>query len=140
MDVAATLAITEAFICDCPVKDRIHLREGDFLKDPLGAHLDAVLLSDVMYGEPEAKIILQNAWNSLAADGLLIVRGYYASPGGWGPLFGALFAVKLLVDDPRRKTMSIPDVERNVRQAGFAVVDRDRLSEHSYFLVGKKCA
>ena len=138
LDVADTLAVTQEFISACPVKNRIHLREGDFLKDPLGENLDAVLLSDVMYGESGAKMLLSNAWNSLSQNGLLIIRGYYAGPGGSGSLFGALFAVKLLVDDPHRKTLSILDLERNVRQAGFEVVHRDPLTERSYLLVGKK--
>ena len=48
------------------------------MKDPLGKNVDAVLLSDVIYGDSDAKILLQNAWDSLGRNGRLIVRGYYA--------------------------------------------------------------
>ena len=104
----------------------------------LGRNLDAVLLSDVMYGEAGAKDLLRNAWNSLSDNGLLIVRGYYADPGHSGPLFGALFAVKLLVDDPHQKNMSISDVADNVTAAGFTIQKTAPLTERSYVLVARK--
>ena len=138
LDLKDTLAITRKIIADSPCRDRIHLKAGDFFKDPLGNNLDAVLLSDVMYGEAGAKDLLRNAWNSLSDNGLLIVRGYYADPGHSGPLFGALFAVKLLVDDPHQKNMSISDVADNVTAAGFTIQKTAPLTERSYVLVARK--
>ena len=123
-----------------PARDRIRLREADFFNDPIGDDLDIVLLSDVMYGMSEAKVILQNAWNSLAENGMLVIRGYYSDTGGAGPLFGALFAVKMLVDDPQRKILHISDLEQMVIQTGFEIVQRAPLTERSYILLGKKPA
>jgi len=108
------------------------------LKDPLGDNVDAVLLSDVMYRESDAIIILKNAWQSLGQNGLIIVRGYYADPERSGPLFGALFAVKLMVDDPQRKIMSISNLKYIVKEAGFEIIKTSSLTEHSFALIGKK--
>lgn len=138
LDLKDTLAVTRKIIADSPCRNRIHLKEGDFFKDPLGRNLDAVLLSDVMYGAAGAKDILRNAWNSLSDNGLLIVRGYYADPEHSGPLFGALFAVKLLVDDPHQKNMSISDLAGNVTEAGFSIQKMVPLTERSYVLVARK--
>jgi hypothetical protein len=138
LDVKDTLAVTAELIANCQEAKRIFLKEGNFLKDPLGDNLDVVLLSDVMYGDSEAKIILLNAWNSLTQNGVLIVRGYYSDPERSGPLFGALFAVKQLVDNPERKIMSISNLENNVREAGFEIVRIAPLTEHSFVLIGKK--
>ena len=100
--------------------------------------MDAVLLSDVMSGDADAKILLQNAWNSLTHNGTLIVRGYYADPERSSPLFGALFAVKQLVDDPQGKIMTLSMLERNVREIGFEIIRVEPLTEHSFVLIGKK--
>jgi SAM-dependent methyltransferase len=138
LDVKETLAVTRELIAERREKKQITLREGDFLNDPLGENLDAVLLSDVMYGDFDAKILLKNAWDSLARNGVLIVRGYYADLERSGPLFGALFAVKLMVDDPQRKIMTISMLEKNVKEIGFEIIKVKPLTEYSFILICKK--
>ena len=138
LDVEETLAVTRELIADRQEKKRITLQEGNFFKDPLGDNLDAVLLSDVMYGDHDAKILLKKAWDSLARNGVLIVRGYYADVKRSGPLFGALFAVKLMVDDPQRKIMTISILEKNVREIGFKISKVTPLTEYSFVLIGEK--
>ncbi|MDH3723379.1 MAG: methyltransferase [Desulfobacteraceae bacterium] len=138
LDVKETLAVTRELIADRQEKKRITLQEGNFFKDPLGDNLDAVLLSDVMYGDHDAKILLKKAWDSLARNGVLIVRGYYADVERSGPLFGALFAVKLMVDDPQRKIMTISILEKNVREIGFKISKVTPLTEYSFVLIGEK--
>ncbi len=138
LDVKDTLEVTRELIKNHKEKNQIILKEGDFMKDPLGQNIDAVLLSDVIYGHFDAKILLQNAWNSLAADGTLIVRGYYADPKKSGPLFGTLFAVKQMVDDPQRKIMTITMLESNVKDIGFANIKATPLTEYSFIITCKK--
>jgi len=138
LDVKDTLAVTKEMIADRQEKRRIELREGDFLKDSLGDNVDVVLLSDVIYEESRARIVLRNAWDSLIQNGVLIIRGYYADPEKSRPLFGALFAVKELVDNAQRKIMTISMLEKNVREIGFRTIRVTPLTEHSFVLVGKK--
>jgi len=104
----------------------------------LGDNADVVLLSDVIYEGSTAQIVLKNAWDSLAKNGVLIIRGYYADPEKSRPLFGALFAVKQLVDDPQRKTMTISILEKNVRKIGFKIRKIAFLTEYSFVLIGEK--
>jgi len=138
LELKDTLAVTKEMIADRPEKERIDLREGDFLKDSLGDNVDAVLLSDVIYEESTARIVLRNAWDSLTQNGLLIVRGYYADPEKSRPLFGALFAVKELVGNAQREIMTISMLEKHVREIGFEIIKVRPLTEHSFVLVGKK--
>ncbi|MCP3940590.1 MAG: hypothetical protein GY710_03800 [Desulfobacteraceae bacterium] len=138
LDVKDTLEVTRELIENHKERNQIILKEGDFMKDPLGKNVDAVLLSDVIYGHSEAKILLQNAWDSLVVNGVLIVRGYYANPKKSGPLFGALFAVKQMVDDPQRKIMTLSMLKRNVKDVGFENVKATPLTEYSFILTCKK--
>lgn len=138
LDVKDTLAVTEEMIADREERKRIDLREGDFLTDTLGDNVDVVLLSDVIYEDSTAKIVLRNAWNSLAENGALIIRGYYADPEKSRSLFGALFAVKELVNDAQRRIMTISMLEKNVREIGFDIIKVTPLTEYSFVLVGKK--
>lgn len=138
LDVKETLEVTKELIENHKEKKQIILKEGDFMKDPLGKNVDAVLLSDVIYGHSDAKILLQNAWNSLGVNGVLVVRGYYANPKKPGPLFGALFAVKQMVDAPQRKIMTISMLESNVKDIGFKNIKATPLTEYSFILTCKK--
>lgn len=138
LDVKDTLSVTKEIIADRQEKGRIVLREGNFLKDSLGDNADVVLLSDVIYEGSTAQIVLKNAWDSLAENGVLIIRGYYADPEKSRPLFGALFAVKQLVDDAQRETMTISILEKNVRKIGFKIRKVAPLTEYSFVLIGEK--
>jgi len=137
-DVGETLAVTKEMIADRQEKRQIDLHEGNFLEDPLGDNVDVVLLSDVIYEDLTAKIVLKNAWDSLTQNGVLIIRGYYADPEKSRPLFGALFAVKLLVDNGQRKIMTISKLEKNVREIGFKISKVTPLTEYSFVLIGEK--
>jgi predicted nicotinamide N-methyase len=137
-DVKDTLKVTKEMIADRPEKRRIDLQEGNFLEDPLGDNVDVVLLSDVIYEDLTAKIVLKNAWDSLTQNGMLIVRGYYADPEKSRPLFGALFAVKLLVDNAQRKIMTISKLEKAVKEIGFKIRKVTPLTEYSFVITGEK--
>ncbi len=97
-----------------------------------------MLLSDVIYAATQAKAVLVNAWKSLARDGLVIIRGYYADPDGSRPLMGALFAVKQVVDDAREKMMTCATLKASVTAVGFEIVKAAPLTEFSFVLVGRK--
>ncbi len=138
LDVRETLAVTKEMIADRQEKRQIDLHEGNFLEDPLGDNVDVVLLSDVIYEDLTAKIVLKNAWDSLTQKGMLIVRGYYADPEKSRPLFGALFAVKLLVDNAQRKIMTISKLEKTVKEIGFKIRKVTPLTEYSFVIIGEK--
>lgn len=138
LDVKETLDVTREMLSNQPERSRIDLREGDFLKDSLGENLDIVLLSDVIYEETEAMTVLQNSWDSLIQNGILIIRGYYADQIKSGPLFGALFTVKHLVDNAERKIMTKSMLEENIKTIGFTIIEARPLTEHSFVLVCRK--
>ena len=138
MDTKDTLLVTEEMIADRKEKNRIDLQEGDFLKGRFSDNVDVILLSDVIYEKSKAKIVLQNSWDSLAKNGLLIIRGYYADPEKTRPLFGALFAVKHLVDNAQRNIMTKSMLEENIKDIGFTIIEARALTEHSFVLIGRK--
>jgi hypothetical protein len=138
LDVKDALTVAEEMIANQPEKSRITLREGDFIKDPLGKNVDVVLLSDVVYEESIVRMVLQNSWESLAHNGLLVVRGYYADPEKTNPVFGALFAVKALLDEPDLETVTISKLTEVTGKIGFKIIKSDPLTERSFVLLGRK--
>jgi len=138
LDVNETLEVTKEMIAGHKEKERITLRETDIMRDSFGTNIDVVLLSDVIYDESIAIPILKNAWNCLRQNGLLIIRGYYSDPEKSRPLFGALFVLKQLVDDPDQKIMTISSLEKNVSDIGFTISRVSPLTERSTVLIARK--
>lgn len=138
IDVKEALSITKEMIGKYKDHERITLREGDFLNESFGENVDLVLLSDVIYEISEARLVLQSAWNCLRRNGTLIIRGYYSDPENTGPLFGALFSVKLLVGNPRGTILTIKMLEKSIRDAGFKTYKISPLTEYSFIIIGEK--
>jgi len=85
-DVRETLAVTKEMIADRQEKRQIDLQEGNFLEDPLGNNVDVVLLSDVIYEDLMAKIVLKNAWDSLTMPTLKnqgLCLAHYSRLNSW---------------------------------------------------------
>ena len=136
LDVEEVLETTRQIIRDNGLQERIETRESDITKDSYGENLDAVLLSDVLYQDrATCMTIFQSAYQALAEGGKLVVRGYFADPGGLQPLSGALFALQMQLDDPGREVISIPLLDECIRQTGFRNVRAFALTEQSSCLM-----
>jgi len=138
LDKSETLAITKEMISNHKESERIELRESDITKESFGEKIDVVLLSDVIYDESEAELILTNAWNCLVNNGTLIVRGYYSDPANSKPLFGALFALNQLVFDPGRRIVTINSLREKINDIGFNITKISPLTELSFIIIAKK--
>lgn len=140
LDSHETLSITEEFVLKHEESERIELRGCDITKDELGDNIDAVLLSDVAYGEAEAEKILQNVWKCLREKGQLIVRGYYYDPQKSDPLFGALFMINQLVIDPDREIVTFPSLKTLIEKTGYIITKASPLTERSFLIMATKAS
>jgi hypothetical protein len=138
LDKSETLVITEEMISNHKESERIKLRESDITKETFGEKIDVVLLSDVIYDESEAELILRNAWNCLVNNGILIVRGYYSDPENSNPLFGTLFVLNQLVFNPSRKIVTITSLHKKINDIGFNITKTSPLTECSFIIIAKK--
>lgn len=138
LDSKETLIITKEIISSYKEKGRITLREADITKESYGENIDVVLLSDVIYDELTADLVLRNAWESLHQNGILLIRGYYSDPEKTDSLFGALFVLNQIVFDPNRKVLTISSLEKMVSKNGFSILKRSPLTEQSFILISEK--
>jgi SAM-dependent methyltransferase len=119
--------------------DRIELRPADMTSDPYGQDLDAVLLSDVLYqNKATCLTILRSAYDALADGGRLVIRGYYCAPGGSESAFGALFALKLQLENPDREPISVATLSDWLGQTGFRKIHAFALTPRSTCLIATR--
>ena len=138
LDKKATLAVTREYVGHQQEFERITLQEGDYTVDDFGTANDVVLMSDVIYSEEETVIMLKKAWDSLRADGLLVIRGYYSHPGKSTPLFGALFVLNDLLFDPDSKILTVSSLTERIVETGFTIIKSCPLTERSTLVVARK--
>jgi N,N-dimethyltransferase len=107
LDRAEVLETTRKIVATFDLQDRIHLRAADITAEDFGEDLDAVLLSDVIYGrEPDCMSILKSAYKALAKGGTLVIRGYYPDMENPGSPFGSLFTLAQVISDPQRPVIT----------------------------------
>jgi 2-polyprenyl-3-methyl-5-hydroxy-6-metoxy-1,4-benzoquinol methylase len=139
LDTGEVLETTRQMIEKNNLQHRINTREADILVDSYGNQSDVVLLSDVLYQEESSCLaILKNAYNSLAPGGTLLVRGYFSDPGGANPVFGSLFNLAQLLEDPNRHIISVSLISQWVEQAGFRNLNAFPLTEKSTCITALK--
>jgi SAM-dependent methyltransferase len=107
LDRAEVLETTRKVVETVDLQDRIQFRAADITTDDFGKGLDAVLLSDVIYGrEPICLAILESAHRALAPGGTLIIRGYYPDFENPTSPFGSLFTLAQVISDPQRPVIT----------------------------------
>jgi SAM-dependent methyltransferase len=139
LDKQEVLAITDRFIQKSSLQNRISIRAADILEDEFGTDVDVVLLSDVLYQDQSTCIqILKSAYDALAPDGLLIIRGYFTDPEGSQPVFGSFFALGRLLFDANRDIISIPQLHSWIDSVGFKITASQALTERSTCIQARK--
>jgi SAM-dependent methyltransferase len=141
LDKKEVLETTKKIIEKSNLQHRIKTREADITKDTYGEQMDVVLLSDVLYQEDSlCQAILRSAYDALAPDGTLLVRGYYVNVdenGSHSP-FGSVFNLHQLIGDPKRKIISVSLLSQWIEKIGFKLIKTFPLTERSHCLIAKR--
>lgn len=139
LDRKEVLETTKRIIKQYELEDRVETQAADIEKDDYGQNLDVVLLSDVLYQEKKTCLgILQSAQKALVPGGRLIIRGYYPDPEGTNPVFGALFTLARLSDNPNRAIITVSLLIEWLKETGFINIESFPISGRSTCLTVKK--
>jgi SAM-dependent methyltransferase len=139
IDREEVLRTTASLVAASGLADRIGMRAGDMTACEFGDDVDAVLLSDSLYHDPDAASrILRAAHAALSPAGIAILRGYYPDPGASESPFGAVFRLNLLLFDPDRRPPTAEEISGLLAGAGFRDIRRFALTERSTCFLGTK--
>jgi 3-hydroxy-5-methyl-1-naphthoate 3-O-methyltransferase len=138
LDVAEVLPLTQEFIRQAGLEDRVSTRAGDMLTAELGTGYDLVLLSAIchMFSPEENQQLFGRACRALAPKGRLVIQDFILEADKTSPRFAALFSLNMLVGTRAGSDYSEPEYTDWLRRAGFAEVQRIRLPGPSGLMVG----
>ena len=105
------------------LSDRVHLRPGNFLRDPLPGGADVMSLIRVLHDHDDGAVtmILRKARSSLGPGGVLLVAEPMSDTPGALPAGDAYFGFYLAAMG-RGRPRSASELSGMIRQAGFARV------------------
>ena len=128
VETASVVALTQEYVRNARLSDRISIRIGDMLTDSLGEGFDLVLVSAIchMFSCEENRQLLHKVFNALAPGGQIVVQDFILEPDKTAPRAAALFALNMLVGTAAGSSYSEPEYTSWLRDAGFADVRRVR--------------
>jgi len=140
LDLPDVIPLTQAYIRQAGLADRIHTRVGDMLSDPLGHGFDLVLLSAIchMFSAEENSALFRRAHPALAAGGRLLLQDFILEPEKTAPRFAALFSLNMLVGTRAGSSYSEPEYTAWLKAAGFGEVRRIRLPGPAGMLIATR--
>jgi len=126
LDLPPVIRLATRYIREAGMEDRIRLRPGDFLVDPLGSGFDLVLLSYVMHLNPvEAnRRLLERVFAALEPGGRVVINDYVLEAGKTLPRVAVLYALNMLVTSPGGGVYSLAEHREMLEAAGFEDVRR----------------
>ena len=120
-DLPATLQITEKFVRDTGMRDRINLVAGDYRTDKIPGTYDLVFLSNIIHGEgdEENNRLISKLYGCLTPGGRIVIKDHILDDSRTQPTSGAVFALTMLLTTERGKCYSYLEVKAWLSTAGF---------------------
>jgi hypothetical protein len=141
-DLPGTLAVTEKYVRQAGLTDRIRLIPGDYRRDALPAGQDLVLFSNIIHaeGEQENVRLMRKAYACLRSRGRIVIKDHHLDSSLCHPPVGAIFSLLMLLTTARGRCYSFDEVRSWLRDAGFANIEQIDLPPPltSSLIVGEK--
>ena len=120
-DHAAVIKLAEEYIAAAGLTGSIRTVRGDMLTDDIGNGYDLVWLSNVVHamGPGEIRGLCGKIHDALAPGGRLLLRDFVLDDDKASPVFGAVFALNMLVNTPAGNCYSRAEYREWLVAAGF---------------------
>lgn len=123
-DLPGTLKITERYILEAGMADRIRLIAGDYRKDPIPGSYDLIFLSNIIHGESfeNNRCLIGKLVSNLAGGGKIIIKDHILDDGRAYPPVGAIFSLLMLLTTEAGRCYSFSEIKSWMEQAGLSKV------------------
>lgn len=138
-DLPNVIPLTQGYIDQEGLNDKIDTVAGDYNKDELPAGYDLVFLSAIIHGNSsqENQALFNKVSKALNSGGRIVVSDFIMNDGRTGPAFGAFFALNMLVNTPQGDTYTESEIKAWMTTAGMSFVKRKDLRVTG-LMIGRK--
>jgi len=129
-DLPGTMKITERFVREAGLSDRIRLVTGNYRTDPLPGPCQMVFLSNIIHAETgrENGRLMAKVSRSLARSGRVVIKDHILDDTLAHPPVGAVFSLLMLLTTEGGRCYSFREVSQWLEKAGFSRIAEIALS------------
>ncbi len=123
-DLPGTLAITEGYVREAGLTERIELVAGDYRRDPIPGNYDAIFLSNIIHGENHEKneLLIAKLAKRLKPSGQLVIKDHILDESRVQPPVGAIFSMLMLLTTEGGRCYSYAEIKGWLERAGLTQV------------------
>ena len=120
-DLPGTLAITERYVRDAGMTERIQLVAGDYRSDPIPGKYDVIFLSNIIHGENSERNqrLIAKLAKQLTPLGRIIIKDHILDESRAHPPVGAIFSLLMLLTTDGGRCYSYAEIKGWLEQAGL---------------------
>ncbi|MGH7931271.1 MAG: methyltransferase, partial [Candidatus Binatia bacterium] len=120
-DLPGTLKITERYVRDAGMTERIRLIPGDYRKDSIPGNYDVVFLSNIIHGEDSQsnEMLIGKLSRNLEPSGRIVVKDHILEDSRATPPVGAIFSLLMLLTTAGGRCYSFNEVKSWMERAGL---------------------
>jgi SAM-dependent methyltransferase len=139
-DLPSVVWMTQEYIGQAGLSDRVRTVAGDYEVDGLGQDFDLVFLSAIIHANSERQNrgLLRKCAGALKPNGQLVVQDFIVDEDRTGPPFAVLFALNMLVGTESGDTYTETEVRSWMKEAGFSGVERKDTAFGTTLILGWK--
>jgi predicted O-methyltransferase YrrM len=138
-DLPNVVALTQKYIKDAGLEDRINIVPGDYNSDELGNGYDMVFLSAIIHSNSSEQNIalFKKVSSALNLGGRIVVSDFIMNDDRTSPAFGAFFSLNMLVNTASGDTYTESEIKDWMLQAGLSFVERKK-TRSTGLMIGRK--
>jgi predicted transcriptional regulator len=125
-DLPGTLAITERYVREAGMTERIRLIAGDYRKDPIPGDYNLIFLSNIIHGESFEinRSLIRKLVSNLKLGGQIVVKDHILDDSRTTPPVGAIFSLLMLLTTESGRCYSFNEIKSWMEHAGLSRVQR----------------
>lgn len=139
-DLPDVVKLTEKYVADAGLSDRVTTQTGDMRTDDFGNGYDMVLISAIchMFDREGNKQLFKKAFKALNPGGRVVVQDFILNPDKASPKTAAVFALNMLVGTRAGGTYAESEYASWLKDAGFKGIKRIPLPGPTGLIVAEK--
>ncbi|MBI2358237.1 MAG: methyltransferase domain-containing protein [Deltaproteobacteria bacterium] len=120
-DLPATIQVTERFVREAGLGDRIRLVIGDYRRDPIPGRYQMAFLSNIIHAESEEENdrLMPKVFSCLEAGGKIVIKDHILDDSLTHPPVGVTFSLLMLLTTESGRCYSYNEVKAWLGNAGF---------------------
>ena len=138
-DLPNVLPLTEGYIKEAGLENRINTVSGDYNKDDLGNGYDLVFLSAIIHSNSpqQNQSLFHKVSKAMETGGRIIVSDFIMNDNRFEPTFGAFFALNMLVNTQQGDTYTESEIREWMTAAKLEFVERKDFGING-LMIGRK--